>query len=184
MKIFNAFSLLIKSDAPEPEPAPDVSRILARVGITSGGHAELAANNSQSDPYATEERAPLCEEERARRWMDEGLVKLELSWRQAQKADFAPEKMSQVVKKAQNLYSIAEPCGFPIVSRLTKCLCQLFEATNALGDPDLVRLHIDACRAAFSYRRDHDEIDPAAESVCQALELRVRQIAASKGVLC
>lgn len=157
-------------------PAPDLSRVLK--SRAQSPPKEDIPETSAPNELEIEDRAEAALERRQDEfnvWVERDIRILQENWQKAVADELTPDAVESVEKAAGDLYGIAESCGFPTVSRLSGSLSLLFAATRFSPDQELVRLHIEACRAAFLYRLEHGESDPSTEAVCQALELRVRQ---------
>ena len=182
MSVFDVFSSFLKPEKEsEVVPVPDIGRVMKPNPLGYDKIEEIKAFDPSPDMIPDEFKGKEETVNRDQAWVRDSLDKLQLVWRATKRTNYAPALMKQTSKAVHDLYGIAEPCGFLALSRLSGSLCRLLESTEGRAEPELVRLHIEACRASFTQHTNGIVDDEATEAVCQALELRVRQIVSASG---
>lgn len=187
-RILSALPIGPKVDDGDNVPTPDISRVFPdkRAGNETIPDEDVARDDAASAPLpgaAADTPDEPAEADAAstavdaepeidpEAWLAGDVATLETAFEQFSQAPNKADLVNALYRAAHNLRGTAEPCGAPVVARLSGSLSALLVGRKTLeGDIALVNLHVKAIRAA---QAAGDAADPLADAVCVALEDQV-----------
>ncbi len=112
-------------------------------------------------------------------WLDADIDALQQARLTAERADWTLSAIEALEIAAHEVKAMSATCGFALAAQLAGSLCRLIGTDAgkraAQRDPALVRVHIDAVRAA-ARQRIRDDKHETARAVVQALQAQIARL--------
>lgn len=174
-KLLDRFRSANAADGAAEDTAPDISRVI-KLSPTPAPTANSSPATKLVDPDQLGDLAEQGVDDLSTQfetWMQADLDQLYLAWNACRTEGARPDDFRILFTAAHNIRGVASSYGYPAISRLCGSLCNLL--TSSPGNPpmDMLKLHVDSCRAAHAQSGTSDTSHSVADALCDALERKV-----------